>query len=50
VRYAARKRALTFFHLSLPSSTPFGLTLDSSGKLWFTAGGSSANYVGVMAL
>jgi virginiamycin B lyase len=49
VRYAPEKRTLTFFQLSLPSSAPFGLTLDPTGKVWFTAGGSSANYVGEMA-
>jgi streptogramin lyase len=49
VRYAPGKHTLTFFQLSLPSSAPFGLTLDPAGKLWFTAGGSSANYVGEMA-
>ncbi len=49
VRYAPGKHSLTFFQLSLPSSVPFGLTLDPAGKLWFTAGGSSANYVGEMA-
>lgn len=48
VRYSSGKQTLTFFHLSLPTSAPFGLTLDSAGKLWFTAGGSSANYVGEM--
>ena len=49
VRYAPGKQTLTFFQLSLPASAPFGLTLDPAGKLWFTAGGSSANYVGEMA-
>jgi len=49
VRYAPGRRTMTFFQLSLPSSAPFGLTLDHAGKLWFTAGGSSANYVGEMA-
>ena len=49
VRYAPGKQAFTFFQLSLSSSVPFGLTLDPAGKLWFTAGGSSANYVGEMA-
>ena len=49
VRYVPEKRTLTFFQLSLPSSAPFGLTLDPAGRLWFTAGGSSANYVGEMA-
>ena len=49
VRYAPGKHTFTFFQLSLPSSVPFGLTLDPAGKLWFTAGGSPANYVGEMA-
>ncbi len=49
VHYAPEKHTFTFFQLSLPSSAPFGLTLDPAGKLWFTAGGSSANYVGEMA-
>ncbi len=48
VRYSPGKRTLVFFQLSLPSSAPFGLTLDPAGRLWFTAGGSSANYVGKM--
>ena len=46
VRYVPGKKTLTFFQLSLPGSAPFGLTLDPAGKLWFTAGGSPANYVG----
>lgn len=49
VRYAPGKQAFTFFQLSLPSSVPFGLALDPAGKLWFTAGGSPANFVGEMA-
>jgi streptogramin lyase len=49
VRYAPEKHSLTFFQLSLPSSAPFGLTLDPAGTLWFTVGGSPANYVGEMA-
>lgn len=49
VRYSPEKQTLTFFQLSLLSSVPFGLTLDPAGRLWFTAGGASANYVGEMA-
>jgi streptogramin lyase len=49
VRYAPEKHTLTFFQLSLPGSAPFGLTLDPAGTLWFTVGGSPANYVGKMA-
>jgi len=49
VRYAPVQHALTFFQLALPTSAPFSLTLDPAGSLWFTAGGSSANYIGEMA-
>jgi len=49
VRYAPGPHSLTFFQLSLSGSVPFGLTLDPAGMLWFTAGGSSANYIGEMA-
>jgi virginiamycin B lyase len=48
VRYSPKDTSYTFFELSLPSSAPFGLTLDSAGRLWFTASGSSANTVGEM--
>ncbi len=49
VRYVPEKQTLTFFQLSLPGSVPFGLTLDPAGKLWFTAGGGLANYIGELA-
>jgi len=49
VRYVPEKHTLTFFQLTLPGSAPFGLTLDPAGTLWFTIGGSPANYVGEMA-
>ncbi len=49
VRYAPGKQVLTFFQLSMQGSAPFGLTLDPAGKLWFTVGGSPANYVGEIA-
>lgn len=48
VRYGPARHALTFFQLSVPNSAPFGLTADPAGRLWFTAGGSSANYIGEM--
>lgn len=48
VRYEPSASTYTFFQLSLSSSAPYGLTLDAAGTLWFTAAGSSANYVGVM--
>lgn len=49
VRYVPEKHSMTFFQLSLPSTTPYGLTLDPAGNLWFTAGGMSANYIGKMS-
>ena len=49
VRYSPGKQTFTFFQLSLMSNIPFGLTMDPAGKLWFTAGGSSANYIGEMS-
>ncbi len=48
VRYSPKDASYTFFQLSPPSSAPYGLTLDSAGRLWFTASGSSANTVGEM--
>ncbi len=48
VRYAPGNATYMFFQLSLPSSAPYGLTLDPGGRLWFTAAGSSANAVGEM--
>lgn len=48
VRYSPKDASSTFFRLMLPSSAPYGLTLDSIGRLWFTASGSSANTVGEM--
>jgi virginiamycin B lyase len=49
VRYMPQQHSLTFFQLSLLSSAPFGLALDPTGNIWFTAGGSPANYIGEMA-
>src|SRR6266699_1671115 len=48
VRYSPKDTSYTFFQLFLPSSAPYGLTLDPAGRLWFTASGSSANIVGEM--
>lgn len=48
VRYTPGDATYTFFQLSLPSGAPYGLALDPAGRLWFTAAGPSANYVGVM--
>ena len=38
IRYSPDKASYTFFRLPLPESGPFGLALNSAGKLWFTAG------------
>lgn len=48
VQYVPGQHTLTFFQLSRQVNPPYGLTLDSAGKLWFTFGGSPANYVGEM--
>ena len=48
VRYSPGNPTFTFFQLSLPSSGLYGLTLDKASRLWFTASGQSANYVGEM--
>jgi streptogramin lyase len=40
---------MTFFQLSRQANAPYGLTLDPDGRLWFTFGGSPANYIGEMA-
>src|SRR5206468_3275434 len=48
VRYAPGNATYTFFKLSTLSAGLYGLTLDPAGALWFTASGSSTNYVGEM--
>ena len=32
-----------------PSSVPYGVAFDSAGKLWFSADGQPANYIGVLS-
>lgn len=46
VRYRPETGVYTFYTFNLPQSTPYGLTLDASGNLWFTADAASGNYVG----
>jgi virginiamycin B lyase len=49
VRYSPSIANYTFFQLPLAGSDPFGLALDATGKLWFTAGGGQqADYIGEM--
>ncbi len=50
VRYEPDKHTYTFFPLSTPSTSPYGLTLAPAGTLWFTVGGTAANFVGGMTL
>jgi virginiamycin B lyase len=49
IRYTPQSRAFRFFVLPTPASVPYGVALDSSGKLWFSADGRPANYVGVLS-
>jgi len=49
VRYSLKDANYTFFQLVLPSSAPYGLTLDAAGSLWFTATGPATNAVGEMS-
>jgi virginiamycin B lyase len=49
VRYIPQSQAFTFFVLPTPSSVPYGVAFDSAGKLWFSADGTPANYIGVLS-
>lgn len=48
IRYQPQSGAFTFNVLSVPASVPFGLSLDRSGGIWFTAAGTPNNYVGAV--
>lgn len=50
VRYVPQTATFTFFTLSIPSSVPYGLSLDTAGNLWFTADATPTNYVGMLHL
>jgi virginiamycin B lyase len=49
IRYAPQSQAFRFFVLPTPASVPYGVAFDSAGKLWFSADGRPANYVGVLS-
>lgn len=49
VRYVPGNATFTFFRLSVPAEAPYGLTLDSADRLWFTSSGPSTNAVGEVA-
>ncbi len=46
IRYQPGPGIFTFFTLSIPESVPYGLAVDRSGDLWFTADAPPTNYVG----
>ncbi len=49
IRYTPQAQTFRFFVLPTPASVPYGLAFDSAGKLWFSADGRPANYVGVLS-
>jgi virginiamycin B lyase len=49
IRYTPQTQAFHFFVLPTPASIPYGLAFDSAGKLWFSADGRPANYIGVLS-
>jgi virginiamycin B lyase len=50
IRYEPRRNLLTFYRLSVRGSAPFGLALDARGRLWYTANGSQANFLGMLTV
>jgi virginiamycin B lyase len=49
IRYTPQSHAFRFFVLPTPASVPYGIAFDSAGKLWFSADGQPANYIGVLS-
>jgi virginiamycin B lyase len=49
VRYQPDQDTFTLYALPTPESTPYGLALDRSGTLWFTADAPTAQYIGALA-
>jgi virginiamycin B lyase len=49
IRYTPQSQAFRFFVLPTPASVPYGVAFDSAGKLWFSADGRPANYIGVLS-
>jgi virginiamycin B lyase len=50
IRYEPRRNLLTFYRLNAPGSAPFGLALDRQGRLWYTANGADANFLGLLTV
>jgi streptogramin lyase len=48
VRYSPATATYTFYQLTTSYGGLYGLALDSSGQLWFTIDGTTANYIGEM--
>lgn len=48
VSYSPPSDRFTFHQLPRPDSLPYGLTIDASGALWFTANALPTNYVGML--
>jgi streptogramin lyase len=49
IRYTPQSQTFRFFVLPTPASVPYGVAFDFAGKLWFSADGRPANYVGVLS-
>jgi virginiamycin B lyase len=50
IRYEPRRNLLTFYRLNAPGSAPFGLALDGQHRLWYTANGADANFLGLLTV
>ncbi len=48
VRFSPQTGAFTFYRLPIPSSVPYGIALDGSGKAWFAADDADGNYIGAV--
>jgi streptogramin lyase len=49
VRYSPATATYTFYQLSTSYGGLYGVTLDASGRLWFTIDGNAANYIGELS-
>lgn len=47
-RYVPATDTFTLFQLPDPQTQPYGLSIDSSGRVWFTADRDPINYVGML--
>jgi virginiamycin B lyase len=50
VRFAPAHASFTLYPLPDAASLPYGLTLDASGQVWFTADRAPINYVGMLRM